>query len=142
MVERISKFIENQGISIRSFEQKISASNGLIRKAIANHTDIQSKWATAIVVNFPQINPEWLLTGNGKMLLEKEYAADGKSNPAVKPQAADHKKKGEGYHDKYMTELENLKEVTELLKENRLLRIEVDRLRGTGFTHRTVAVGV
>jgi len=68
MIERIKIFIENQGISIRAFEKKISASNGLIRKAIANNTDIQAKWATAIVENFPHINPEWLLTGNGCML--------------------------------------------------------------------------
>lgn len=70
MIERINEFIENQGFSIRAFEQKISASNGLIRKAIANNTDIQSKWLTNIVENYPQINPEWLLTGKGAMLRE------------------------------------------------------------------------
>lgn len=68
MIERIGEFIENQGISIRSFEQKISASNGLIRKALTNKTDIQSKWLSIIVDNYPQINPEWLLTGRGSML--------------------------------------------------------------------------
>lgn len=70
MIERINEFIEYQGLSIRAFEQKISASNGLIRKAIANNTDIQSKWLTNIVENYPQINPEWLLTGKGAMLRE------------------------------------------------------------------------
>lgn len=68
MIERISKIIENEQISVRAFEQKINASNGLIRKAIANNTDIQSKWISAIVENYPQYNTEWLVTGKGDML--------------------------------------------------------------------------
>jgi hypothetical protein len=68
MIKRIEYFIENQGLNVSSFEKKISASNGLIRKAIANNTGIQAKWIAAIVDNFPQINPTWLLTGQGEML--------------------------------------------------------------------------
>lgn len=67
-VERIDLFIKSEGISVRSFEQKISASNGLIRRAIANKTDIQGKWLSLIVDNYPQLNSEWLLTGRGSML--------------------------------------------------------------------------
>lgn len=77
MIHRISEFIEKNGISVRAFEQKIGASNGLIRKAIANNTDIQSKWISAIIDNFPQINPDWLLTGEGEML---RTAIDGTSS--------------------------------------------------------------
>lgn len=68
MIQRLSQFIEKMHISIRSFEQAIGASNGMIRKAIANNTDIQSKWVTAIVENFPQLDIRWLLTGEGEML--------------------------------------------------------------------------
>ncbi len=68
MIDRIGQFIESQGISVRAFELRIGASNGLIRKAIANNTDIQSKWLTAIVDNYPQISSLWLLTGKGEML--------------------------------------------------------------------------
>lgn len=68
MLERIRKIIDNEGISVRAFEQRINASNGLIRKAIANNTDIYSKWIGSIVENFPQYSAEWLLTGKGQML--------------------------------------------------------------------------
>ncbi len=72
MIERIKEFIESQNISIRAFEQKISASNGLIRKAIVNNTDIQSKWLENIVENYPHINTDWLLTGKGNMLRSQD----------------------------------------------------------------------
>lgn len=67
MIGRLSQFIERLNISTRQFEGKISASNGLIRKAIASRTDIQSKWLVRIAENFPQLNTEWLLTGQGEM---------------------------------------------------------------------------
>ena len=70
MIERISQFIQNQGISVRSFEQSISASDGMIRRAINNKTDIQSKWLSVIADNYPHLNLEWLITGRGSMLKE------------------------------------------------------------------------
>lgn len=69
MIERLEEFIRNQGISVRSFEQVISASDGMIRRAINNKTDIQSKWLSKIADNYPQLNLNWLITGKGEMII-------------------------------------------------------------------------
>lgn len=76
MIERIKQLIDNEGITVRAFEKLISASNGLIRKAITNNSDIQSKWLEPIVDNFPQYNVEWLITGKGEMLKSDAYPAN------------------------------------------------------------------
>lgn len=68
---RILQLINNEGIRIGTFEKTIGASKGLIRKAIKNNTDIQSKWVTVIAENYTQYNPRWLLTGKGEMLLSE-----------------------------------------------------------------------
>lgn len=78
MIDRLSQFIDNLNISVRQFEGKISASNGLIRKAISGKTDIQSKWIVSIAENFPQLNLEWLLTGKGEMLKGEVAAPEPK----------------------------------------------------------------
>jgi hypothetical protein len=78
MIKRLSEFIKKQGISVRAFEQKISASDGMIRRAISNNTDIQCKWMANIADNYPQLNLEWLLTGNGQMLKEKQPVKEEK----------------------------------------------------------------
>ena len=70
MIERLSQFIKNQGLSVRAFEQRISASDGMIRRAINNNSDIQSKWLAIIAENFPRLNLDWLLTGKGSMFRE------------------------------------------------------------------------
>ncbi|GHT15692.1 hypothetical protein AGMMS4956_16220 [Bacteroidia bacterium] len=72
MINRLLQFIENQHVSVRFFELSIGASNGVIRKAIANSTDIQSKWVAKIVENYPQLSAEWLLIGKGEMLRNAE----------------------------------------------------------------------
>lgn len=71
MIERIAQFIQNQRVSVRAFEQSIGASDGMIRRAINNGTDIQSKWLAAIADNYPNLSIDWLITGRGSMLKEE-----------------------------------------------------------------------
>jgi phage repressor protein C with HTH and peptisase S24 domain len=73
MISRLAQFIEFQNISVRAFEKKISASDGMIRRAIGNNTDIQSKWITNIAENYPDLNIDWLITGHGTMLMRDNY---------------------------------------------------------------------
>ena len=68
LIQRIKQIIDYEGISISAFEQKIGASDGMIRRAVKNNTDIQSKWLTLICDNYHEINIEWLIVGNGSML--------------------------------------------------------------------------
>ena len=65
MIRRLEQFIKNQGLSVRSFEQSIGASDGMIRRAIKNNTDIQSKWLSITADIYPNLDINWLLTGRG-----------------------------------------------------------------------------
>lgn len=65
---RLKEFIENQEKSVSFFEKNIGASNGVIRHAIINNSDIQSKWIAKICEKYPQLSMEWLITGRGEML--------------------------------------------------------------------------
>lgn len=66
--DRIALFAKYKNMSIRSLEQTIGASNGLISKAISKTTDISSQWVTKILIAYPEINSTWLLTGEGEMI--------------------------------------------------------------------------
>ncbi len=68
ILPRIENIANNEGITIGALERKIGASKGVLSRAIANGTDIQSKWIQAIVENYPQYSAEWLLSGKGEML--------------------------------------------------------------------------
>lgn len=63
--ERLKIFVKSKDISISAFENSISASNGYVnsmRKAISNDK------LQVILEQYPDLNPEWLLTGSGNML--------------------------------------------------------------------------
>ncbi len=66
--DRIAQIIKGQGLSTRAFEQQIGCSNGVISKCINKGTDISSQWVSKIIETFVEINPRWLLTGEGEML--------------------------------------------------------------------------
>ena len=67
VLDRIEQFAEKQGIKIGALEKTIGASKGVLSRAIAQKSDIQSKWLSKLVENFPQIDANWLLTGEGSM---------------------------------------------------------------------------
>lgn len=63
--DRISLLVKQKGISIRSLEQTIGCSNGVISRCINKGSDISSIWVSKIIEMYPDISPLWLLTGKG-----------------------------------------------------------------------------
>lgn len=73
---RVGQFIEATGISYYAFENSIGASRGAISKAVKDEKSIGSNVLEKIITRYPQLNPNWLLTGSGDMLLpESELPA-------------------------------------------------------------------
>jgi hypothetical protein len=69
-IERILQFIDFKGISKYEFLKKTGLSNGFLDKNRAIGTDKCEK----ILGIYPEISPEWLLTGKGDMVRKAESA--------------------------------------------------------------------
>lgn len=70
-IERIYKYIDYKGINNSKLEKEIGLSNGYLGKMFSRKADIGESILNLILENSPEINPEWLLTGNGEMLKNK-----------------------------------------------------------------------
>lgn len=68
MNERLRFFIENEGLSVRQFENLIGSSDGKIAKFIASNSSLKSDTLSKIMEIFPHLSITWLLTGEGDML--------------------------------------------------------------------------
>jgi hypothetical protein len=79
LIERIEQIIKYKQLSVSGFEKKISASDGVIRRAIRNKTDIYSRFLVEITDNFPDISAEWLLREEGNIIRETEDRTPKKS---------------------------------------------------------------
>ncbi len=77
VLNRISKLADNESISIGALEKLVGASKGVFSRAIANGTDVQSKWIQRVVENYPHYSARWLLTGEGEMLYTSSNITPG-----------------------------------------------------------------
>lgn len=92
IIKRIEEYLSSSKISTRQFEIAIGTSNGAISRAIKKGTDIQSKWLSKIIDVYTDINPEWLLTGEGGMKKRdiREYYPPKKSDLVVNEQESNY----------------------------------------------------
>ena len=76
---RVGQYIEAKGISYYAFENSLGASRGSISKAVKEGKSIGSNVLEKILLLYTDINPAWLLTGQGTMMVDGETVV-----PAVK----------------------------------------------------------
>jgi len=67
--KRVEQIIVFKNMNIKSFEDRINVSNNSIGTAIRRKASFKSNVLNKILNSFPDINPTWLLTGKGKMLV-------------------------------------------------------------------------
>ncbi|MBT0550383.1 hypothetical protein [Riemerella anatipestifer] len=114
--ERILKVIENKGITPYRFCKDLGFSMGYLDKRGAIGTDKYLK----IIEYLNDINPEWLLTGKGKMLKQPQGYTEQTPPPVVA--------EGQNSYGNN-TEVELLRKQVALLEENRLLHQEIKQLQ-------------
>lgn len=80
VINRIKEFIDHKGLKVSRVEKAIGASDGTLRNAIKNQTEINSKWLVLLSEIYEDLNIEWLITGNGVMFAENSKTSlDGYS---------------------------------------------------------------
>jgi len=83
--DRLKEFINFIGINIVEFERSISVSNGYVNSIAKS---IGKDKIDKILEIYPNLNIEWLLTGNGEML-KKEYDVQMIHNPPYREPLSD-----------------------------------------------------
>ena len=112
-IERLLQYIEYKGFNKRTFEIDNGLSNGYLGKQLSRNADLGEGILIKILENCPDLNPEWLLTGKGEMLVLDNDEAKKKPSEEV----------GDGFVERYVLLLErtvaNLEaKIAELTKES------------------------
>nr|WP_321356915.1 hypothetical protein [uncultured Draconibacterium sp.] len=79
--DRLLEFIEKKGLNPASFEKKVGLSNAYVKNI---RKSIGDKSITKIKNEFPDLNVDWLLTGNGDMI--KSSTNNTINNPKEEPE--------------------------------------------------------
>ena len=67
-IHRIKEYLEKKGISMNAFDATIGAANGYIGRTIKNNGSVGSDMLEKIFCAYPDLDINWLLTGDGFML--------------------------------------------------------------------------
>jgi len=109
-IDRLKLFIKSKGLGQTKFEERVGFSRGYISKV---KTSIGADKLSNIVEAFPDLNLDWLITGKGIMTnLSTQSAPFGQKADTLEDNSVE-------YKNKYL----------EILEENRVLRIEIEKLR-------------
>ena len=85
-VLRIKEYIDYKGISIKKFEESVGFSNGAFASQYKNNRNIGSDKIENILSKYPDLSPDWLLTGNGEMLRSSSTPSVPVATPAEQGQ--------------------------------------------------------
>ena len=90
ILERIKQYIDYKSISVAAFEKSIGMSNASFGKCLKKGGAIGTDKLENILSVYPDISPNWLLTGNGTMLrnsTELTPTKDGTGIPLIPVEA-------------------------------------------------------
>ena len=71
ILERLKEYIDSKGISVSAFEKSIGMSNASFGKSLKNKGAIGTDKLENILIVYPDLSPDWLLTGRGEMIKSK-----------------------------------------------------------------------
>ncbi|AND64021.1 peptidase S24 [Flavobacterium covae] len=71
--ERLGHYLDKKGISFYAFENSLNAGRGSISKAVKEGKSIGSSMLENILSLYNDLNPTWLLTGEGNMLKDDDF---------------------------------------------------------------------
>ncbi len=81
--DRLKSFIKHKGLTYKSFEEACGFGNGTAKRFNENS---KPRTYDSIIATFPELNREWLLTGEGDMLKDEEHAENfNAKNPNLIP---------------------------------------------------------
>ncbi|MDD2559501.1 MAG: helix-turn-helix transcriptional regulator [Bacteroidales bacterium] len=70
MKDRIKEILDSQGLNATQFAQKVSMNVSALSHILSGRNNPGYDALQKIIVNFPQISVEWLMTGQGEMYKE------------------------------------------------------------------------
>ena len=112
-IVRLVEYIKYRNISRKSFEINVGLGNGYVKKMLDQDSEISLSKIDKILTAYPEINKNWLLTGEGNMINEKNISSD-----AMDCSKCPYKELSDRYKsdiDRYLKEIERLSSLVDKL---------------------------
>ena len=72
ILQRLKDVLKYSGLSVRAFSIKCGVSQPTLDKQIKGIRSVSIETAMSVLYAYPEISAEWLMRGNGQMLIQQE----------------------------------------------------------------------
>lgn len=76
--QRLKRIIDKSDLSVNAFAKRVDVPQTTLSNMIKRGTEPSTKTLNAVLSAFPDINPDWLLTGSGEMYTDRPSTTDNK----------------------------------------------------------------
>lgn len=83
--QRIRQIIGNKSLSVNAFANAIGVAQGTLASMLNRGTEPSNKTLNAVLSAFPEVNPDWLLTGSGEMYLSDKLSTTENKDARLVP---------------------------------------------------------
>lgn len=83
--QRIRQIIESKSLSVNAFANAIGVAQGTLASMLNRGTEPSNKTLNAVLSAFPEVNPDWLLTGSGEMYLSNKLSTTENKDARLVP---------------------------------------------------------
>jgi hypothetical protein len=131
MEHYLNRLLSHYGLSVNAFEQEVGVGNGTIAKVIreGGGRELSPKTVRKILDRYTDINPNWLLSGEGDMFLSTSDKAHRIAQETGKPHAKKPIRQAikEFLLGDWLTHDKNAKEIEEMAEIIRRLEEEAEK---------------
>lgn len=83
--QRLKRIIDKSDLSVNAFAKRVDVPQTTLSNMIKRGTEPSTKTLNAVLSAFPEVNPDWLLTGSGEMYLSDKLSTTENKDARLVP---------------------------------------------------------
>lgn len=83
--QRLKRIIDKSNLSVNAFAKRVDVPQTTLSNMIKRGTEPSTKTLNAVLSAFPEVNPDWLLTGSGEMYLSNKLSTTENKDARLVP---------------------------------------------------------
>ena len=97
MIDRLSHIIDEYNLTASQFADEIGVQRSSVSHVLSGRNKPSLDFITKVILRYPEINAEWLLTGKGSFRTDQQTSISDEAEPGVGPGSGEERNDTHGF---------------------------------------------